>query len=234
MSAYDSEQPFVRPNEISVMRSTRDPDALPAPVALRQMQDLPLRQAWLGTAAPMPFRPGWFRVRWHPTALVVDSVFVSPRPRNAARGLNQPTWELGEVAESFIEEAGASDYLEVHVTPENQRLQLKFPHGGIERLRAGEAALQSFMISEATWARSQTWIREDHWASRLILPSSCFRPGFLTEGGVFRGNFSRYDCADAGDPILSATAPLKEPSYHRRQEWQTFRFSRRGEPVAAG
>ena len=160
--------------------------------------------------------------------LVVDSVFISPRPRNAARSLNEHTWELGEVAETFIEEEGRQDYVEVHVTPENQRLQLRFPHGGIERLRAGAASLTSFLIPDAAWAQSLTCVRGDHWASRLILPVSCFSSGFLSEGRRFLGNFSRYDCADAGDPILSATAPLTEPSYHRRHEWQSFRFSERG------
>jgi len=190
--------------------------AAPPPGALR------LRQAWRGETVQPGFRDGWFRVHWNETGLAVESVFSSPRPRNAARRLNEHTWELGEVAETFLQEDGATRYVEVHVTPENQRLQLRFPHGGIEELRAGRRDLASFLIEDPEWAWSQTWIVPGWWASRLVLPADCFSPGFLKAGSRFLANFSRYDCADDGDPILSATAPLAEPFYHRRQDWQTF------------
>lgn len=185
---------------------------------------LPLRQAWRDGLQP-GFRHGWFIVRWNAAGLVVDSVFSSPRPRNAARRLNEPTWELGEVAETFLQEDGASHYVEVHVTPENQRLQLRFPHGGIEDLRAGRQSLESFLIRDGNWAASRTWIAPGAWASRLILPAASFSPGFLRAGSRFLANFSRYDCADEGNPILSATGPLAEPFYHRRQDWQSFRLA---------
>jgi hypothetical protein len=193
------------------------PFATPPPAgALR------LRQAWHGGSVPPGFRDGWFRLRWNEAGLAVDSVFSSPRACNAARRLNEHTWELGEVAETFLQEDGATRYVEVHVTPENQRLQLRFPHGGIEDLRAGRRDLASFLIEDPEWAWSQTWIIPGVWASRLVLPAPCFSPGFLRAGSRFLANFSRYDCADDGDPILSATAPLAEPFYHRRQDWQTF------------
>ena len=228
-SPASSAQTALTPRPVQPLLTDPVGSALPDSGEVRGNEWLPLAQAWLPDAAGAAFRAGWFRLRWSPRLLVVDSVFMSPRPRNAARNLNEPTWELGEVAETFIEEDGSRDYLEIHVTPENQRLQLRFPHGGIERLRSGAAALTSFLISDAAWAQSFTCVRRDHWASRLILPASGFRAGFLSEGRTFLGNFSRYDCADAGDPILSATAPLTEPSYHRRHEWQTFRFSERSD-----
>jgi hypothetical protein len=227
MSTSLSSSALSHGNEIAVARLPTRPTDLP-PLYRADVRSgiwLPLRQAWRGELTETNFRPGWFRLAWCQEALVVDSVFVSPRAHNAARGLNERTWELGEVTETFIEPQGALHYLEVHVTPENQRLQLRFPHGAIEQLRAGTVALDTYLITDSAWARSSAWIRGDHWAARLILPASCLGPGFLAEGQSFRGNFCRYDCADAGEPILSATAPLTEPSYHRRQEWQTFRLS---------
>ena len=214
---------------IVVARLRTDPMAHTpsAPTDVRPGLWRALRQSWRGGTNGADFRPGWFRLGWSPDALVVDSVFMSPHARNAARHLNERTWELGEVTETFIEEQGARHYLEVHVTPENQRLQLRFPRGGIEQLRAGTASLDTFLIRESAWAWSAAWIRGDHWMARLILPASCFGQGFLAAGRTFRGNFCRYDCADEGEPILSATAPLTEPSYHRRHEWQRFRFSAR-------
>ncbi len=186
---------------------------------------LPLRQAWTRPSPSWPDRAGWFRVRWHPEGLLIHSLFLSPRARNRATALNQRTWELGEVAETFIEEGGASHYLEVHVTPENHRLQLLFPPGGIECLRAGSAMLDDFLINDEGWARSAARVELGLWQSQLILPASCFSTDFLQTGREFRGTFCRYDCADIGEPVLSATAPLAEPSYHRRQDWQTFRLS---------
>lgn len=186
---------------------------------------LPLRQAWTRPAASWPARAGWFRIRWLPQGLVIHSLFLSPRARNQATALNQRTWELGEVAETFIEERDASPYLEVHVTPENHRLQLRFPPGGIERLRAGSSTLDDFVINDEGWAQSAVRVEPGLWQSQLLLPAACFSPDFLQVGRVFKATFCRYDCADAGEPVLSATAPLAEPSYHRREDWQTFRLS---------
>jgi hypothetical protein len=57
---------------------------------------------------------------------------------------------------------------------------------------------------------------------RTILPASIFGGGPLATGRRFLGTFCRYDCDLPDSPVFSATAPLAEPSYHRRVDWDEF------------
>ena len=101
--------------------------------------------------------------------------------------------------EVFLEEAGAGRSLELHRTPENQRLQLLFRHGDIERFRASEASLESFLVDDPHWVASETEIGAGFWAMRTILPASIFGGGPLATGRRFLMN-AREDV-----PFSSAT-----------------------------
>lgn len=193
----------------------------PADVAIGWM---PLRQAWRHGSSEERFQRGWARLRWSPEAFCIETVFCGRRPANRATRLNERTWELGEIAEAFLEEVGAGRYLELHVTPENQRLQLLFRHADIERFSAGEASLESFLVVDPLWVASETAIGEGFWAMRAILPAGIFGRGPLTPGRRFTGTFCRYDCDHPASPVLSATAPLMEPSFHRRADWDEFQL----------
>lgn len=92
----------------------------------------PLTQPWLKTAGPSAFHPRWAKVSWSCLGLCYDVVFLGPRHHNRACRLNERTWELGDVCELFLQLSGQSTYLELHVTPENHRLQLLWPLGGME------------------------------------------------------------------------------------------------------
>ncbi len=66
---------------------------------------------------------------------------------NLADGHNQPTWELGDVFEVFAQREGEPAYIEVHVTPENYRLHLRFPDETvIQRIRAGETTHAPYFV----------------------------------------------------------------------------------------
>ena len=183
---------------------------------------MPLRQAWSRGGPEDRFQPGWARLRWWPEAFCIETVFCGSRPANRSTRLNQRTWELGELAEAVLEEVEAGRYLELHVKPENQRLRLLFCHGDIEQFRAGEASLESFLVDDPHWVASETAIAADFWAMRTILPASIFGGGPLVTDRRFLGMFCRYDCDLPESPVLSATAPLTEPSYHRRVDWDEF------------
>lgn len=183
---------------------------------------LSLRQAWRPDGLEERFQKGWARIRWSPDAFWIETVFHGGRAANRATRLNDRTWELGDVAEVFLEEVGDSRYLELHVTPENQRLQLLFRHGEIDRLRDGTAALASFLVGDPEWVISETFRADDHWSTRVKLPAIRFGRGPLVPGRLFRGTVCRYDCASPDATVLSATAPFAEPNYHRRADWDTF------------
>lgn len=183
---------------------------------------LPLRQAWRPDGPERRFQPGWARIRWTPDAFWIDTVFRGGRAVNRATRLNERTWEMGDVSEVFLQEVGDSRYLELHVTPENHRLQLAFAPGDIERLRDGTAAFESFLVDDPEWVTSEVSRAADFWAARVRLPADRFGRGPLAPGRRFRGTFCRYDCDRPDTIVYSATAPLGEVNYHRRADWDDF------------
>ncbi|MFO1451713.1 MAG: hypothetical protein U1F61_26355 [Opitutaceae bacterium] len=180
---------------------------------------VPLGQSWRPEGLESGFQSGWARIRWSPTHVCWEAVFLCGRPANRARRLNERTWELGDVCEVFVQEAGADHYFELHVTPENRRLQLRFDEHGIQRLRSGIETLESFLLPQADWVESGTHLGPGYWSTRVLMPASRFGPRPLDPSRQFIGAVCRYDCERPGEPILSSTAALQEPFYHRRQDW---------------
>jgi len=176
-----------------------------------------LGQAW----RPEPeagLNPGWARIRWNATGLLFESVFLQRRPANRARSLNEHTWEMGDTSEFFLQEARTGNYIELHVTPENQRLQLLWPLDGLKCYRAGTAALAEFLVADPDWVHSSATVAADHWTARTFVSFTRLR---LRDGEApsgWRTTVCRYDRSH-GPELLSSTARLAEPNYHRHAEW---------------
>ncbi len=220
-------------NHVWFAEATSDTIPLP-PVAAPVAGDMtwhPLRQHWLGDRPDPHFQPGWTRVRWTPSALVFDLVFAGAQQRNRARKLNEPTWDLGDVGEIFLQVEGRSDYLEVHVTPENQRLQLRFPADGIAAVRAGRARLADFMVTDPAWVASTVTTSAMDLRVRVTLPAATLGLGDapLHPGLRFRVAVCRYDYGPRpADPILSSSASLSAPAFHQPSEWSLLHLAAGG------
>lgn len=181
---------------------------------------MPLGQSWLKSGPEAGFQPGWARIRWTPAALHYDAHFVRASPRNRARTLNERTWELGDICEVFVELAGGPGYVELHVTPENQRLQLLWRPGAFERFSAGEAPLTTATVADPAWVRSGVEVAGPGWSITAALPARALGLTAFSPELALRTAVCRYDCGAGGEPVrLSSTAPLTFPSYHRREEW---------------
>lgn len=183
-----------------------------------------LGQAW--RPAPEPgFNRGWARIRWDQGGLLYEACFLQLSPANRARGLNERTWEMGDIAEFFLQETATGRYLELHVTPENQRLQLVWPLGGLDRFRAGTARLEGFLVTDPHWVRSAALVHADHWTASAHVPFACL--GLKDSGHLpaLRTAVCRYD-RSLGRELLSSTAQLAEPNYHRHGEWAELRLTR--------
>ena len=182
----------------------------------------PLGQPW--RAAPEPtFNPGWARLRWRPSGLDVTTVFIGRNQTNRASRLNDRTWELGDIAELFVQAADRPRYAELHVTPENRRLQLLWPADGLADFRAGRKPFADFTVDDPAWVTSEVRVRPDHWTVRLHLPFSCLGLDAATPPTGLRACVCRYDWSH-GTEVLSSTAPLGAPDYHRVAEWQPLRL----------
>jgi hypothetical protein len=200
-----------------------DLPAVPAPADLGP-DWVELGQPW--RTAPEPgLNRGWGRIRWNDSGLLFETVFLQRAPANRARGLNERTWELGDIAEFFLQETATGRYLELHVTPENQRLQLVWPLGGLERFRTGTARLEDFLVTDPHWVRSAAVRQADHWTASAFVPFACL--GWKDRGPLpaLRTAVCRYD-RSLGAELLSSTARLAEPNYHRHGEWAELRLTR--------
>ncbi len=182
-----------------------------------------LRQSWLA-ASEANFNRGWARIRWDQAGLLFETVFLQRNPANHARQLNERTWELGDIAEFFLQEVAGGRYLELHVTPENQRLQLLWPPDGLARFRAGTAALEQFTVGDPNWVSSETQVEKTHWAARAYVPFRCLGLAPGAQLGGLRTAVCRYDRSH-GPEILSSTARLSEPNYHRIAEWAQLQLA---------
>jgi hypothetical protein len=183
----------------------------------------PLRQAWRPAGPEPRFQPAWARLRWNERGLLFDLVLTGPNPRNAARSLNERTWELGDIAEIFLQQAGSEEYFELHVTPENQRLQLRWTTAGFAAFRRDLALFPQFTVADPHWIESASVVRARDWSVSAYLPAAMLGLGTaaLSAGTRLQGAVCRYDCT-TGEAVHSATAPLTEAAYHRRAEWDSI------------
>lgn len=187
---------------------------------------LALGQAWR-PSTQREFQPGWARVEWDKAGLRYEAIFVARSPRNRARQLNEATWELGDVCEIFVQLDGHDDYLELHVTPENQRLQLHWTQASHDAFSAGTLPLAQAFVADSDWAVTHSTIESGHWRVVAYLPN---RTLGLPSHGVGRVSFRtavcRYDCESPNGLVLSSTAELQELSFHRLIEWNRLELPR--------
>src|SRR5204863_1077141 len=94
--------------------------------AFRSVTPCLFQQAWL-EAEETGFLPATVRVGWRENSLLVFAELTDADVFNGATKLNERTWELGDVFEMFLRSSNGQSYVEFHVTPNNQRLQLRYP-----------------------------------------------------------------------------------------------------------
>jgi hypothetical protein len=100
----------------------------------------------------------------------------------------------------------------------DQRLQLTWPLGGLDRFRAGTARLEDFLVPDPQWVRSTAVVHADHWTASAFVPFACLGLAGSAALPALRTAVCRYD-RSLGPELLSSTARLTEPNYHRHGEW---------------
>ena len=100
--------------------------------AFAQADPVSLAQTWLPTLEPV-FKPACVRTGRTESDLAVFAEMEDEDIFNKATSLNECTYELGDVFEIFVKPETQEKYFEIHVTPENQKLQLSFPRPGAIR-----------------------------------------------------------------------------------------------------
>jgi hypothetical protein len=185
-----------------------------------------LRQAW--RAQPDPgFLPATVRAGWRGDSLHLLAEIEDAGIFTRATAHNQRMWELGDVIEIFLQPAGAPGYIELHVTPNNFRLQLRFPDTATLRAAQAENRFEHlFLPSDAFTSRTWTQPEQQRWWVHAEIPAALVGGAPALAGQEqWRFSFSRYDFVPSdGGVILSSSSYHVRPDFHRREEWGTLLF----------
>lgn len=174
-----------------------------------------LGQAWRAepeadlraTRVAVTFRAGTLHVE---ADLDDDDVF------NAATADNQRTWELGDVFEIFACRDDEAGYVEVHVTPDNVKLHLRFVDAGQHQRIASIDEVAADPAAIASSAQHTP----GGWRVRAAVPLAA------APGDVIRVSFCRYDATRGGaEPVLSSSSAHPVLAFHRPHEWTRCRVA---------
>lgn len=184
------------------------------------------RQAWLDSAEA-GFQPACIHLYPESDRLRIVAALQDVSPRNEATRLNETTWELGDVFEIFLQLENQREYLELHVTPENQRLQLRWTPETLDLFKAGERALEASMIVDPDWITSQTALAPEKslWLVDAGIPWNRLTRTEIPEAKCLRCAFCRYDINPESRETLSATPAFPRASFHLRDYWHRLVLS---------
>lgn len=192
--------------------------------AFAQAQGCGMQQAWL-PAVETGFTPAMARVGQRGNSVAVFAELEDADIFTRARALNQRMWELGDVLEIFLSPEHSASYVEFHVTPNNHRLQLRFPNTQALRYAQQANSFDAFLLTGPVF-HSQTWVEGEKWFVYAEIPSMQVCVGDVPLAGArWRFSFSRYDfIRGRHEPIISSTSPHAQPDFHRREEWGVLHF----------
>lgn len=185
---------------------------------------LTFKQAWLEQTSDS-FRPAIAELYPNKSGLKVIFTLEDDEIFSEATGFNQETWKLGDVVEIFLGIPGESDYWELHVTPNNQRLQLAWNPQSFEDFRQGAIPLQKCMITDPEFIQSEVTVNTEKkmWQCSVFIPWTSIKLATGQASYELELAFCRYDVSrNQKGATLSSTAALSKASYHRRHEWDTL------------
>ncbi|MEI8140295.1 MAG: carbohydrate-binding family 9-like protein [bacterium] len=185
------------------------------------------QQAWQAARDP-EFRPMHVKAGWTREALIVYAVLEDADIFNPETQFNAMSFKSGDVFEMFLRPFEQEAYLEVHVSPENQKLQLRFPSAqAFAAPRPDSVIPPEWYIGEGA---VESYVRVDKAAERwevvaripFSLVEEASRP---VSGSRWLFSFSRYDYTRGRKaPVYSSTSPHTRLSFHQQEAWGELTF----------
>ena len=189
-----------------------------------------MQQAWLAQPEA-DWQPATVRVGWSADAMLVEAELTDCDIFNPVTEFNHVAFDKGDAFEIFVRPESQSAYYEIHITPNNQVLQLRFaddrqvrqlPHGKTldERLGANKLWQPRITSSVRVEASARRWIVNATLPFSLVVESGVMQPG-----ARWFCSFCRYDhTRGRRGAVLSSTSPHPQCDFHRQQEWQPIEF----------
>lgn len=187
-------------------------------------------QAWL----PKPeanWKPAVVRAGWTARGLRVEAELDDLDVFNPARDFNEVAYTQGDVFEIFVRPEAQEAYFEIHITPENQVLQLRFANAAaIEKLRDNGLG-KDLLAPHKVWqpriaSETRVDVAQAKWIVRAEVPFAlALEKGPMKPGERWFCSFCRYDYTRGErQPVLSSTSPHAKCNFHRQQEWRPIVF----------
>jgi len=185
------------------------------------------RQAWR-TAPESEFRPTRVKVGWKTEALVVYAELEDADIFNPETRFNAPSFQVGDVFEMFQRPCDQAAYYEIHVTPANQKLQLRIPSAQALTAPRAQPGIPAewFVNQQVIASRVEVNPAAERWVVAVAIPFDLVcevsRP---KPGARWLFSFSRYDYTRGRErPVLSSTSPHTILNFHRQAEWGELQF----------
>ncbi len=195
----------------------------------REAEPILLQQFWLDHPQA-GFRSARVRTGWTGEKLYVFAELDDDDIFNPVTALNSPSYLHGDVFEMFLRPIGQEAYHEFHVTPQNQKFQLRVPSARKFAARQTGSGIPScwMIANRLIESRVQVCVAAGQWRVLAAIPFDMVAEARQPEAGSqWLFSFSRYDYSRANPkPVLSSTSPHRPPvSFHRQQDWGFLTFS---------
>jgi len=196
--------------------------------ALTDAQSVESRQAWRTDPEP-GFRPMRVKTGWTNKALYVYAEIEDADIFNPETRFNEMSFMSGDAFEMFLRPCDQDAYFEIHVTPGNQKLQLRFPSAqALATPRATPGLPADWFIKDCVIeSRVRVNAAAEKWEVLAEIPFDLVCETALPKSGSqWLFSFSRYDYTRGREqPVLSSSSPHPVVSFHRQSEWGELRFS---------
>ena len=194
--------------------------------------------AWAGAAVISRFPAFWSgapsgdgtkaRLLWDDDFLYFAATMDDAELRSSGVRRNDRLW-LGDVFELFFKpDEGRPAYYEFQVNPRSVILELAFPERGFDfATLAARPPLGLEAIAAPDGTVDRPGDRDRSWSVEGRIPWSAFGPsgGRPRAGSAWRFALCRYDYGpDGTTPVLTSSAPLRRPSFHRFEDYGRLVF----------
>lgn len=179
---------------------------------------LSLAQPWIDTPEP-GFQQANARLNWSDSTLHIHISLDDLHIFSEATESNQSLHLLGDTVEVFLMLPDAPQYHEFHVSPQNHRTALRWPLGGIEKVRYQGVPLEDFRENPDSFD-TRVHQLEHGWEADFDIPASILGLEAYTIGQALFVSVSRYDYTDLErPPVLSTIAAHSVKNFHRPEDW---------------
>lgn len=168
------------------------------------------------------------RLLWDDEALYFAASMDDTELQSFGTKRNDRIWN-GDVFELFLKpHRDRPEYYEFQVNPRSVILELAFPKRGFDfATLAARPPLGMTAAAVAEGTVDKTGDRDRGWTVEGRIPWTVFAPssGRPAAGVVWTFALCRYDYGPQGTkPVLTSSAPLTKPSFHRYEDYGTVRF----------